>query len=296
MNKTIKIFLLFVGVVVAVGMVFAYVKTKMSPPQYMFFSNQYIKNLKADIDLITEDQNSQRLDSLYLVITDQMDYLRREDYITQLERDKVMDEFVTPFLNVFKNNCDDQFERSGWWDENNLRRMKARVADLKTLTINNGTKKALEGEPVDNLDKISSTVDAYFDAKRQAGSDGRFHGVRDARTKIEKAKQFIDMHPLNNCTVLIDKLKQLPHNIESDHYKKLAAKVRGLNHFRTNKKLTYYSYKQKVERIRAEIKEYRDNTSFYERHQRTDGWLKQCDERLEQADRHFNNYDDVCYY
>ena len=52
MNKPIKIILLVVAILLAVGGVMAYYKTIVSPPGKLEFSNQYINAVKKDISKV----------------------------------------------------------------------------------------------------------------------------------------------------------------------------------------------------------------------------------------------------
>ena len=65
MNKASKIAFLLVAMLMAIGAIVFYVKTIVSPPDELSFSNQYSKELKEDIGKVKGNITAQQLDSLY---------------------------------------------------------------------------------------------------------------------------------------------------------------------------------------------------------------------------------------
>jgi len=66
MNKSIKIILLVVAILLAVGGVMAYYKTIVSPPGKLKFKNQYVNSDKNDISKVKSAITDLALDSVLL--------------------------------------------------------------------------------------------------------------------------------------------------------------------------------------------------------------------------------------
>ena len=87
MNKTIKIILLVVAILLAVGGVMAYYKTRVSPPRILEFKNQYVNSDKKDITMVKSAKTDFALDSIYVAITHELDLQLADSFISNKEKD-----------------------------------------------------------------------------------------------------------------------------------------------------------------------------------------------------------------
>lgn len=264
MNKTIKILLLFVGVLLAVGAIMFYVKTIVSPPQDLTFKNQYVNYLKKEINLLRGSQTENAVDSLYLIITDEIQYLRKEQYLSQNERDAAMEEFAGLYIPLFIKNCDSKFGHSVW-NENDHKRIIERVDELRNLTTNDGAKRIVEGETENSLNKISSTIVNYYKAKNIARQT-RYNGISNAKNIISEARNYAKMSPLCNCKELVNSLNAVAGKIEQNHYTYLASRVRQVENYSYWYKNEWDSYKNFADKVSSELNEYKNDTNFYGTH------------------------------
>ena len=287
MNKTIKILLLFVGVLLAVGAIMFYVKTIVSPPQDLHFSNQYLNNLKKEVGMLRSNQTPQSVDSLYIVITDELQYQCKEKYIAQQERDEIMKEFAGLYIPLFIKDCDNKFENSVWF-ESDHKCINERISELKSLTINDGAKKIVEGEVENNLNKISSTINSYYKAKGIA-KQTRYSGINNAKTIIAEARSYAQMAPLSNCIELVNSLNAVAGKIEQSHYNHLVSRVRQVEYYSNWYKSEWNSYKSFAENVLSELNEYKNNTNFYGTHHDVNSLIKRRNDAVN--DSYYNYFE-----
>ena len=82
MNKSIKIILLVVAILLAVGGVMVYYKTIVSPPGKLVFKNQHIISIKSDISKVKSVNSYLALDATFVKIPHELDFQLANSYIT----------------------------------------------------------------------------------------------------------------------------------------------------------------------------------------------------------------------
>ena len=103
MNKPIKIILLVVAILLAVGGVMAYYKTIVSPPGKLVFNNQYINSDKKNISLVKSANTDSAMDSVYVAITHELDLQLANSFLTNQERDELLQHSMLPLMFLFVN-------------------------------------------------------------------------------------------------------------------------------------------------------------------------------------------------
>ena len=268
MNKASKITFLLVAMLMAIGAIVFYVKTIASPPDELSFSNQYSKELKEDIGKVKGNITAQQLDSLYSTITDALSYQLKEQLISSADRDALLDKFVSSYIPLFLKNSNRVFGFTEW-NEDELRKMKKRVIELKALRLSDGNKPVLEGNVVDSIDHISKNVDLYFIAKKFAYKRYRYNGINNAQTAIQQAKTYAQTAPLSNCLSLVGKLNSVGTQIEKSHFNHLERLVDDVESYSSWSKYDENSYSNFANEVYSEIEAYKNKTPFYTSHHNT---------------------------
>lgn len=233
MNKSIKIILLVVAIILAVGGVMAYYKTIVSPPGKLEFKNQYVNSDKKDISQVKSAKTDLTLDSFYVAITHELDLQLANYFLTNQERNELLELFATQYVPTFVSVCNSKFSRSVW-NEGELQKINTRISELKGL-VTTEKKIVIQGEANSSLNEVHNVIVAYYEAKRIA-SVGGYNGIQPAKQKIATAKKYASMSPINNCTELVSRLNSVSTRLEQAHYSYLAGQVERLRH--------YYNYSQ----------------------------------------------------
>lgn len=233
MNKTIKIILLVVAILLAVGGVMAYYKTRVSPPRILEFKNQYVNSDKKDITMVKSAKTDFALDSIYVAITHELDLQLADSFISNKEKDELLELFATQYVPTFVSVCNSKFSKSVW-NEGELQKINTRISELQGL-ITTENKIVVNGEANTSLNHVHNVIVAYYEAKK-AASVGGYEGIQAAKQKIATAKKYALMSPINNCTDLVSRLNSVSSRLEQAHYSYLAGQVERLR--------PYYNYSQ----------------------------------------------------
>lgn len=233
MNKSIKIILLVVAILLAVGGVMAYYKTIVSPPGKLEFKNQYVNSDKKDISLVKSAKTDSALDSFFVAITHELDLQLANSFLTNQERNELLELFATQYIPVYVSACNSKFSKSVW-NEGELQKINTRISELQGLTTTEN-KVVVQGEANASLNEVHNVIVAYYEAKR-AASAGGYNGIQAAKQKIATAKRYASMSPINNCTDLVSRLNSVSARLEHAHYSYLVGQVERLR--------PYYNYSQ----------------------------------------------------
>ena len=253
MNKSIKIILLVVAILLAVGGVMAYYKTIVSPPGKLAFKNQHINFDKKDISMIKSANTDFALDSFFVAITHELDLQLANSFLTEQERNELLELFATQYVPTYVSACNSKFGKSVW-NEGELQKMKSRISELHAL-VTTDKKTVIQGEANSSLNEIHNVIVNYYEAKRAASASG-YNGLQAAKQKIATARKYASMSPINNCSDLVSRLNSVSTRLEQAHYSYLAAQVERLR--------PYYNYSQTeydnvALSIAEKLEEYKNN-------------------------------------
>ena len=233
MNRSIKILLLVVAILFAVGGVMAYYKTIVSPPSKLEFKNQYVNSDKKDISQVKSAKTDFALDSAYVAITHELDLQLANSFLTEQERDELLELFATQYIPAYVSACNSKFGKSVW-HEGELQKINSRISELQGL-VTTDKKIIIQGEANKSLNEVHNVIVSYYEAKRVA-SDGGYNGLQVAKERIAAARRYASMSPINNCSDLVSRLNSVSTRLEQAHYSYLASQVERLR--------PYYNYSQ----------------------------------------------------
>lgn len=235
MNKPIKIILLVVAILLAVGGVMAYYKTIVSPPGKLEFSNQYVNVAKKDISKVKSANTDIALDTTFVGITHELDLLLSNSFLSDQERNELMESFASQYVPTYVSSCNSKFSKSVW-NEGELQKINVRISELQALKTTD-QKIIIQGDANASLNEVHNVIVNYYDAKK-AASDSIFifNGLESAKQRIATAKRFASMSPINNCSELVSRLNSVSSRLEQAHYAYLANQVERL--------LPYYKYSE----------------------------------------------------
>ena len=228
MNKSIKIILLVVAILFAVGGVMAYYKTIVSPPGKLDFSNQYVNAAKQDIAKLNFANTELAFDTTLVGITHELDFMLSNTFLSEQERNELMQLFATRYVPIYVSFCNSKFDKSVW-DESELKRINARILELQSLQTTDN-KIIIQGEANDSLKAVYNVIVNYYDAKKAAAVGG-YNGLEAAKNKIAVARRYAAMSPINNCTELVYRLNSVPSRLEQFHFSYLSKQVERLRNY-----------------------------------------------------------------
>ena len=268
MNKSIKIILLIVATIAAIGGVMAFYRTIVSPPSHMKFKNQYVEAVRQDItDIKSWSQDS--LEVPYQTIVDEVSFMWGDSLLTNQERDELLEKFAVEYVPAFVSSCNNKFSQSVW-EKSSLQQMSVMIDQLRSLTSSGGTS-IVGGDANGSLSEVQNVISNYYAAWGVASRTG-YSGLSNAKAKIASANRYAEMSPINNCVALVNQLRAVPQKLERSHYAYLEGQVERLRY--------YYNYDQQsydrlAESIYSKIKEYKNNAKNVYGTISDIGWLEQ---------------------
>ena len=277
MNKTIKIVLLVVATILAVGGVMIFYKTIVSPPGKLEFKNQYVQSAKNDIAAITSANSIAEFDSVFVAITHELEFQYSGSLLSSNEKNELLDDFAKQYVEAYVQMCDSKFSKSTW-NENEMGAISSQISKLQSLKNTDGAN-VIRGDLNASLNEVSNVVRDYFAAKKVAIVSG-YHGLQSAKRKIADSKRYLNTYPINNCSELVSRLQSLPSRLEQAHYNYLESQVEKLRYFGNS-----YQDRQFMYELFDEIKEYKQGAfSVY-------GTNRSLDELEERANRYYSELD-----
>lgn len=236
MNKAIKIILLVVAIMLAVGGVMAYYKTIVSPPGKLEFSNQYVNTAKKDISKVKSANTDIALDTTFVGITHELDFLLSNSFLSDQERNELMELFAAQYVPTYVSSCNSKFSKSVW-NESELLKINARISKLQALQTTD-KKIIIQGDANDSLNEVHNVIVNYYDAKKAASASG-YNGLESAKQRIATAKEYASMSPINNCSDLMSRLNSVSSRLEQAHYTYLAWQVERLRYYHNYSQTEY---------------------------------------------------------
>lgn len=255
MNKSVKILLLIIAVIIAIGGVLLFMKTIVSPPQDLKFKNQYESALNRKIDEFKK-VDSDNLEREFATLTDLAHRFKAESNIDDKFFDKEYTKIIGVYSPKFTQYCFGQFQKSVW-DESEHKWMEDRIAQLRKLTVEDGSRKIMDNYPEsdERFSIIIKTISKYREAKALSYKVG-YSGLDESRSRISKARQYKQDDYLKNNAALMKALNRLPSRLEASHYASLRAKVNTLANYYS---YSVDSYDALSDNVVAALKEYEQN-------------------------------------
>lgn len=173
------------------------------------------------------------MDSFYVAITHELDLQLANSFLTNQERNELLELFATQYVPTYVSACNSKFSKSVW-NEGELQKINTRISELQGL-VTTENKIVIQGDANYSLNEVHNVIVVYYEAKRAASASG-YNGIQAAKKKIATAKKYASMSPINNCTELVSRLNSVSTRLEQAHYSYLAGQVERLR--------PYYNYSQ----------------------------------------------------
>ena len=268
-NTGIKIIILAVTIILAIGGVLIFYRTIVSPPTEVEYNNLHIAAIEKDINGFSEIKNTAFNDSIYNSVVDKLVLYKTEEFLDADEVDYQTKALVQKYLPIFTKDCMGKFNASVWREADHKAMLK-RIEHLRTLRVDYNMNPAVVGTFAQNLEDIERIISRYEQAK-QAAKYNTFYSVADANEKINAAESFRIEQYLSNCSDLVNKLSNVKVNIGNSHYERVSTKVQSLSEY---KNMNESAFKSLSTEANALITEYNNNRTKYGVNAKTTDGLK----------------------
>lgn len=293
-----KVLILVLGVVLCVGGILVFYKTKVSPPTNLKYGNQHFNFLENEISSLKKS-NEQNDTALYNIM-DELSWYYRDDFISLQEygilTDSLAKAYVPPFISASKA----EFKKEVW-DNAKLNNILSHIYLLRGWTTNNGDP-VICGNLAQGLNDIETTIGQYRKAWSVAHSTS-FHGMAAAKSVIANAHYYSNLPNLQSCTSLMEALSNVTPALERQHFRIITSKVQSLNRgwiytsqehyearinsannavreYSNGAKSTYGSYASSTSSLSASIKTYKNQADSYYLEKAKEEFERQQSEQL----------------
>lgn len=242
-NKNVlKITLIAMAIVLAVGAVLVFLKTRVQPPKQLTYVNPYTEDIhQASKNIANADE--QALETEFQRTTNRIKQMRQENLITDEEYTNCISEFVNAYVPAFRSWCEQRFNKSLWPGET-IHFMRSRINEVKRYNTESGNSILCE-ENTAKIDEVSKVLNDYDTAWRLQSVAIR--SSSDSKSNLAKASQYKQDNLLSKCTALVNMLNNLPSRYQQLHYNHIDTLVRGLSmsHFQSKTQILEWADKYK---------------------------------------------------
>lgn len=281
-----KILSIITAIAVAVGIVFYFKKSVVSPPQKLKFANEHLNSLQNEASRMRPGLDMGTADSLLYSSLHAARLFQQEGFVSTSEADLIVSQMAQGYVPYFVQTYKRTFENSEW-STRQLSEVRQKAKLLLGLTMETDGKSALSEQQRQQVDSANLILDQY-DRAWKLCSQTRFENIEQTEKIIQQARQYAETSPLSNCKTLVKRLYGMREVLETAHLKKLRELVDNQENFRYFPR-DYYM-KNITERTNNAIKEYKKNAErLYGRVKSTRQLEKDAAEYYNQAVYHYDN-------
>lgn len=258
MKRTIiKSFILIAAIIVAVSGVLFFILTVVSPPNDIEKKNVHQIDIENCISAYNPDslslgQAENKMDLLH----DRAALFLSDSLITENVFDNAIKKSTNSFAQSFIKWSHSKFNQMTWnvKDHSEMRRIMSKV---RNISVENGSKKALESQELSSLTEIETILSDY-NAAWNITRRTTYSSLDDASRIISEAKNYASHNYLKNCSELVNALNKVSTKIEESHLNQLRRQVSSLANYRSMEKADYVNKSQDVQ---SKIREYDNNAN-----------------------------------
>lgn len=224
-----KIALLIVSIVLAVGGILIFAKTRVEPPKALKPVNQYAMDLQKEVDKLSTFRNDiRRADSLFLLTKKKIAIYANENKIDGQKRDTYDKQMLVSFVPILVQYAHDKFQQSVWY-KSNLDYIEERIAFIKSLPTAFAN---MPNQHKADINELGNVLNRYRDARR-VSMHRSFHGIAAARKSVSLAREYANDPWLRHCADLVHGLNQVRPSIGKSHYYYVQSQVNKLANYRS---------------------------------------------------------------
>ena len=282
MNKHIKQTLLVTTSAIILGNIVYFSDSKLSAPEKVNFKNDHIVYIQQGINNY-KTPTKYYAEADFFQLSDQIENCARETYITANERDELLEQLVGKYVNWFTPYAESKFKDDIWLDEDH-QWMKQRITALRSLRIQSGTKKLIEGPYNRRFTSILDIINKY-NAAWEHTRNIIFFSSNESRSILSKANQLASDSHLKNCKSLVDELHGMSDKLNTGHFQWLEQQVSKLNGYKYYKETAYNNL---YSSIQNSIKDYNTTAfSIYGRNISTNYLATSAKQKYERGKKYF---------
>lgn len=253
-----KIIILFAALIVVVGGILLYEKTKVAPPTHVEKKDVYAEYLKQCQNGLLETLTDAQKDSVFNSIIVHITTFRKEGKIDDNIADYFLSQAAKSYVPGYYERCLSKFNPPIWYPKDHAE-MLSRIETLERLKYYNNGNPIVIGADHDNLEEIKGIIKKYRLA-RALSKNTAYRGIKDAKEKIKKATEYANDEYLSNCSDLQEDLFAVRGKIADSHLRYARSMVNKLQFYKKYNKDDYYKLNKQVYQV---LEDYRNCKGVY---------------------------------
>lgn len=288
MRVVVKILILLVAVILAVGGIMIYAKTKVEPPVALETVDQFADDLEKSNLAIIQGEDIVEINYNYSSAIEKINIFQLENKIDPTTADISLENVAASFASLFMQFCYEEFEWASCGSENH-EWMLYRIQELNNHRRTDGAK-VLHNSTSDSLEHVSEIIANYKQAYIISRKN-TFTNLSDARTTINQAERYANDRYLSNCSDLVSALNSVKGNIAKSHYDYASSQVDELSRYSYLSK-DFYEDKL-VPHVNSVLYEYKEAVALYGSNEDYDALLSSGQTYYDRAMSYYqlNRYD-----
>lgn len=239
--------------VVILGNIIYFSDSRLSAPEKIHYTNDHFNSIQKDINSI-KNELRKKMDADFFRISDMIELSRKELFITNNERDILLNELTSKYLPWFFDVCRNKFKNS-YWDEQDHVWMMSRINLLRGLRIKSNSERLIESDSNMELTKIAGIIEKYRKALEESKSPV-FVSIEQSRSYVANIATYMADSNLKYCKNLKVKLEEGKLKLNDSHFQYLEKRVNQLDTYRMYE---IDSYRHLYQGIMNDIQAYNEN-------------------------------------
>ena len=255
MKLSVKIIMLVLFVVIAIGGILIFIKTQLAPPGNIDFKDPYSNILNDDVTKVGQHDFPQ-CQGDFAKAYHKIGFMNQEKLLDNEQADEMIMKIDTAYGNRIVKYAFRIFNSSSWSEEN-LKTATNAISRLRSDKLHSG-QRAITNEMESSFRDVDRVISDYR-AAVNFSKNTSFHSVEDASSRINNISTYREKPYLSNNSSLMAALNQMPEKIASSHYNYVSGQVSRLGGYRG---MSEDSYDNLVDYVNGVIREYK-NTDIY---------------------------------
>ena len=252
----IKILILFSALIVVVGGILLYEKTKVAPPKDIPQIDVYAEYLKKCQNEMSKELTDTQKDSVFNSFIVHITTFRREGKISDSVADDFLAQAVNDYVPGYVERCNSKFTFPTWYSKDHDD-MLNRIKTLEELRYSNSS--PVIDPNYEDLKKIKGIIAKYRKACVLTQNTA-YRGLDDAKKKIKEANEYANDEYLSKCSNLHKDLLAVRGKIADSHLQYVSSTVNKLQLYKSYNKDDYYKLNTHVRQV---LDNYHNSKSLY---------------------------------
>ena len=251
-----KIILLTMVILLVLGAILFFVKTRLDPPFSIMPDRQYQEKAQSYIDNINPKAPMEELNKQFFQAAFTICYLADSLLIESDASDKLKEDLCEKYVPAFAGKCFEYFRKSSVWDSTEIKNMREQIGTVKLIVNSKGERVVNNGTTLnDRLDSV------FFVTKRNEEAlkllkIKKYQNMGHSENVMDKVRAFQQHDYLKYNTSLCDSLNEVGRRLNDSHYQSLEKRVDQLRNPNTTDEAEYEKIYQQ---LLDDIEEYSTN-------------------------------------